>query len=91
MCGRSAGHPHEDGPLTGRGPGVGRGRAAPGAVIPTSGSKSVAVCADHQRHSAVEGRCQCGSLLARVVRGHVEIKCRRCKRLAVIKCDGLRE
>ena len=25
-------------------------------------------------------RCLCGSLLARVVEGYVELKCRRCKR-----------
>jgi phage FluMu protein Com len=29
-------------------------------------------------------RCHCGSLLARVVRDGVEIKCRRCKRRVVI-------
>jgi hypothetical protein len=27
-----------------------------------------------------EVRCGCGSLLARVVEGEVELKCRRCKR-----------
>jgi hypothetical protein len=25
-------------------------------------------------------RCECGSLIARFVAGHVELKCRRCKR-----------
>jgi hypothetical protein len=29
-------------------------------------------------------RCHCGSLLARVVPGGIEIKCRRCKRRVVI-------
>jgi hypothetical protein len=29
-------------------------------------------------------RCHCGSLLARLVPGGVEIKCRRCKRTVVI-------
>ncbi|HEX9788596.1 MAG TPA: hypothetical protein VGB09_11245 [Candidatus Binatia bacterium] len=29
-------------------------------------------------------RCHCGSLLARLVPGGVEIKCRRCKRRVVI-------
>ena len=29
-------------------------------------------------------RCLCGSLLARVVDGHVELKCRRCKRTLVV-------
>jgi hypothetical protein len=25
-------------------------------------------------------RCECGSLIARFVAGHIELKCRRCKR-----------
>jgi len=29
-------------------------------------------------------RCQCGSLMARVVDGVVELKCRRCKRTFVL-------
>jgi len=29
----------------------------------------------------LEVRCGCGSLLARVVEGRVELKCRRCKRV----------
>jgi hypothetical protein len=29
-------------------------------------------------------RCTCGSLLARLVPGGVELKCRRCKRIAVL-------
>jgi phage FluMu protein Com len=32
-------------------------------------------------------RCHCGNLLARVVPGGVEIKCRRCKRTVVISLD----
>ena len=32
-------------------------------------------------------RCQCGSLLARVVPGGIEVKCRRCKRTIVIALD----
>ena len=31
-----------------------------------------------------ECRCLCGSLLARVVPGGVELKCRRCKRTMVV-------
>jgi hypothetical protein len=31
-------------------------------------------------HCAGDCRCACGSLLARVVDGVVELKCRRCKR-----------
>lgn len=36
-------------------------------------------------------RCHCGALLARLVEGGVEIKCRRCKRVVVVplsKDDG---
>jgi phage FluMu protein Com len=29
-------------------------------------------------------RCGCGSLLARLVEGGVELKCRRCKRVIVV-------
>lgn len=29
-------------------------------------------------------RCHCGSLLARLVEGGVELKCRRCKRTFVV-------
>ena len=39
------------------------------------------------REPAEEGeahRCTCGSLLARLVPGGVELKCRRCKRIAVL-------
>jgi hypothetical protein len=40
---------------------------------------------DHCGSSASHGdgdvlRCECGSLLARFVAGHIELKCRRCKR-----------
>jgi hypothetical protein len=33
-------------------------------------------------------RCDCGSLLARVVEGGVELKCRRCKRTVVLPLAG---
>ncbi|HJO25101.1 MAG TPA: hypothetical protein QF557_16205 [Myxococcota bacterium] len=33
-------------------------------------------------------RCLCGSLLARVVPGGVEVKCRRCKRTVVLPLEG---
>jgi phage FluMu protein Com len=36
-----------------------------------------------------ELRCACGSLLARVVDGHLELKCRRCRRAAVVALDRL--
>jgi phage FluMu protein Com len=32
-------------------------------------------------------RCDCGSLLARVVPSGVELKCRRCKRQVIIQLD----
>ena len=31
-----------------------------------------------------EVRCGCGALLARIVPGGVEIKCKRCKRIAIV-------
>ena len=33
-------------------------------------------------------RCGCGSLLARVIEGAVELKCRRCKRVWRLPVDG---
>jgi hypothetical protein len=38
--------------------------------------------------SGDELRCGCGSLLARVVGGEVELKCRRCKRTWTIPLQG---
>jgi phage FluMu protein Com len=46
----------------------------------------------HQPHSPAppspasceDCRCPCGSLLARVIEGGVELKCRRCKRTVVL-------
>lgn len=32
-----------------------------------------------------EGRCECGSLLFRRVKGGIEIKCRRCKKVALVE------
>jgi hypothetical protein len=32
-------------------------------------------------------RCECGSLLARVVGGRVELKCRRCKRVRWLQVE----
>ena len=39
-------------------------------------------CDDTQQGS--ELRCLCGSLVARLVAGGVELRCRRCKRLVVV-------
>ena len=33
-------------------------------------------------------RCACGSLLARLVEGGVELKCRRCKRTHFVPLEG---
>jgi len=35
-----------------------------------------------------EMRCSCGNLLARLVAGGVELKCRRCKRTVVLPLGG---
>jgi phage FluMu protein Com len=37
------------------------------------------------RRAANELRCQCGSLLARLVAGEVELRCRRCKRAVTLE------
>jgi hypothetical protein len=36
-----------------------------------------------------EMRCCCGSLLARLVSGGVELKCRRCKRTVILNLNSL--
>lgn len=36
------------------------------------------------RHDPSECRCLCGSLVARLVSGGVELKCRRCKRTVLV-------
>ena len=46
---------------------------------------SVPACDCPADQSAV--RCDCGSLLARYVDGHVELKCRRCKRTMLIAIE----
>jgi len=45
---------------------------------------------EHDGCSAEAGslRCDCGSLLARLVDAGVELKCRRCKRLVVVPLAG---
>jgi hypothetical protein len=37
---------------------------------------------------AADCRCLCGSLLARMVEGAVELKCRRCKRTLLVPLSG---
>lgn len=34
-----------------------------------------------------EVRCECGSLMARLVGNHIELKCRRCKRVVAVAAD----
>jgi phage FluMu protein Com len=45
----------------------------PAAIVRCSALRDEADC-----------RCLCGSLLARVIEGAVELKCRRCKRTLVV-------
>jgi len=34
-------------------------------------------------------RCECGSLMARVTKAGIELKCRRCKRVVVVPVRGM--
>ncbi|HKO89605.1 MAG TPA: hypothetical protein VJU61_00540 [Polyangiaceae bacterium] len=55
-------------------------------MLPVDAAGSERAGAEEQE-PAEEGeahRCTCGSLLARLVPGGVELKCRRCKRIAVL-------
>ncbi|AUX23110.1 hypothetical protein SOCEGT47_036290 [Sorangium cellulosum] len=36
-------------------------------------------------------RCDCGSMLARLVPGGIELKCRRCKRVVVVPLSAAEE
>ena len=45
----------------------------------------------HSAASEADCRCLCGSLLARVVDGGVELKCRRCKRTVFVPVSGTRQ
>lgn len=40
-----------------------------------------------QGQVAVDVRCCCGSLLAKLVEGGVQLKCRRCKKVVVVPFD----
>ena len=37
--------------------------------------------------SREEIRCECGSLVAKLIGSNIELKCRRCKRLALIPLE----
>jgi hypothetical protein len=41
----------------------------------------------HDHGGAKPFRCECGSMLARLVPGGVELKCRRCKRQVVVPLE----
>ena len=45
---------------------------------------SASQCQAASPSAADDCRCLCGSLLARVVDGQVELKCRRCKRTLLV-------
>lgn len=63
----------------------GAGRAEHGPRLPAQ----VAARSDRpSRRGCDELRCGCGSLLARIVSGEVELKCRRCKRTWRVPLDG---
>jgi hypothetical protein len=53
-----------------------RSTEKPGGADPPGGRDREAIQLDPPDHL----RCHCGSLLARLVPGGVELKCRRCKR-----------
>jgi hypothetical protein len=42
------------------------------------------------REDGAAHRCSCGSLLARLVAGGVELKCRRCKRIVLLPFNTVR-
>lgn len=48
-------------------------------------SKNVAGADCTAAGSEADVRCLCGSLLARLVPGGVELRCRRCKRAVVVR------
>ncbi|XXX82235.1 hypothetical protein WMF30_26095 [Sorangium sp. So ce134] len=55
----------------------------PKREAPSSGRCDRCGVAGHAGSDAV--RCGCGSMLARHVAGGIELKCRRCKRVVVIR------
>ena len=64
--------------------GVGAGLCARGlpALRPEGGRIELGLA--EGRGARAEVRCGCGSLLARLVHDHLELKCRRCKRAWLI-------
>ena len=59
---------------------------------PTSPAATPLACCEHCGIAAgstggPELRCTCGSLLARMVAGGIELKCRRCKRAVIVPLE----
>ena len=44
-------------------------------------------CPSEAADEGDDARCICGSLVARVVEGGVELKCRRCRRIVLVPID----
>jgi hypothetical protein len=42
-----------------------------------------------ERDHGNETRCECGQLIAKVVEGGLELKCKRCKRIVVIPFSSI--
>lgn len=55
----------------------------------TNGHSRLDLAAENGSEGCAGGalRCACGSLLARLVPGGVELKCRRCKRAVIVPLD----
>jgi hypothetical protein len=51
-------------------------------IVPIATATAACSCAAEN-----DLRCACGSLLARLVAGGVEVKCRRCKRAVVLPVE----
>jgi len=52
-------------------------------------SRNLEEASPAEAHACEDVRCGCGSLLARVVGGAVELKCRRCKHVWRLPIDGI--
>jgi hypothetical protein len=52
-------------------------------LVPDADASSSSGREEGQEQGAAH-RCSCGSLLARLVAGGVELKCRRCKRIVLL-------
>lgn len=50
---------------------------------------AIAKTASLERSQAVETRCECGQLIAKVCGQGLELKCKRCKRIIVIPFSAI--